>query len=199
MFTFIFILIHIFSGVSALGLIIHMDGMGWDKLSTAQKIVLSPVAEYSYHGYHGRGHIALWGGTFYWCNTHFYHKAGKCRDYAPFFGKPKNWVWQNPEMCPLLTFDLNVPTQTLWLVPPKNILTWMCPSAYTWFTPLFVVNYFFVAITRFLGALLAQIWWWGAQKHFTRPGNDSHTFVYLVHQAVFRCTWQSYVLILQRF
>ena len=46
----------------------------------------------------------------------------------PFFGKPKNWVWQNPEMCPLLTFDLNVPTQTLWLVPPKNILTWMCPS-----------------------------------------------------------------------
>ena len=72
----------------------------------------------------GRGHVALWGGTFDWCNTHCCRKTGKCRDYAPFFGKPKHWVWRNPEMCPHLTFDFNVPPQTLWLVPPKNILTW---------------------------------------------------------------------------
>ena len=34
----------------------------------------------------GRGHVALWGGTFDWCNTHCCRKTGKCRDYAPFFG-----------------------------------------------------------------------------------------------------------------
>ena len=47
-------------------------------------------------------------------------------------------------MCPLKHFDL-CPLKIFWLnCAPQN-------TAYTWFTPLFVINYFFVAITRILG------------------------------------------------
>ena len=72
----------------------------------------------------GRGHVALWGGTFDWCNTHCCRKTGKCRDYAPFFWQTQTLSLAKSSNVPPLTCDLNVLPQTFWLkCVPSKILT----------------------------------------------------------------------------
>ena len=112
-------------------------------------------------GTQGWGHTAVYGGTFDWCHTRFCRESGKRRNYGLFVVVKSSNV--PPENVKTRLKESNVP-------PLNNDFESKVPQLFILDSRTFVAKSALSRLRAFCGALLAKMWWEGAQKHLKGPG-----------------------------